>query len=180
MTDHKGKCYSQPPKTAIDRKIDSAFDKAYREIYMGQPQARSSRDEYIAQRSHDVLDAAYEDAQRRKANAWKDDADLSPRDAFLARRYGQATIDEAHMPRKTGQTVEDDAQHTTKDAQVQRDAAYQEFRTKRYGTTDSIEDAYEAAQVRKQNAWKDDAQAQAARDKARNDFLACRYGREGK
>ncbi|OLO10628.1 hypothetical protein BTW10_13050 [Chromohalobacter japonicus] len=62
----------------------------------------------------------------------------------------------------------------TDDATAQRQQAREDFKARRYGTTDALEDAYQAAQERKANAWKDDAQAQ--RDAARHEFLAKRYG----
>lgn len=70
---------------------------------------------------------------------------------------------------------------STDDAAAQRQQAREDFKARRYGTTDALENAYQASQVRKANAWKDSAHqatddAQAQRDAARHEFLAKRYG----
>lgn len=60
-----GKCYSKPtpaPKTAIDRQIDSAFEKAYRSVYMGQDSMSEGKQ---------LIEDAYQRSMERKRNASK-------------------------------------------------------------------------------------------------------------
>ncbi|WP_299232569.1 hypothetical protein [uncultured Halomonas sp.] len=68
------KCYSKP-KTAIDRKIDSAFEKAYRAVYMdGRSEGKQ------------LIEDAYQAAMERKSQAWRDDSQRLSDDAASSYR----------------------------------------------------------------------------------------------
>lgn len=147
------KCYSTPKQTS--KRIDDAIDRAYREHYMGQPQQPSARDAFIASRCEDsgkqLIEDSYQAYMRRKEDASKDTTDASPRDAWIARR----TADSG------GQLSEGAASSYRRNLEPSEGQKI-------------IEDSYQAYMERKQNAWRDDAQAQ--REAAHAEFIAKRHG----
>ncbi|GEK72945.1 MULTISPECIES: hypothetical protein [Halomonas] len=94
-----------------------------------QQQRQAARQEWIERRQgREVIDAAYNAAQERKANAWRDDV----------QRLSDAA--ESSYRRNLQPAITTDAE-----AQKQREAAHAEWLARRYGKdSDAIESAYQA------------------------------------
>ncbi|GAA0581482.1 DUF2213 domain-containing protein [Halomonas salifodinae] len=164
MTDHKGKCYSQPPKKENAWKDDA------------QVKRDAARNEFLAKRygTTDSIENAYEAAQERSHSAAMGGRVVRDGEHVVA----SMTI----MDSEAASEVERGARalSAVHDAQAQRQAARQEWIDQRQ-SRGVLDAAYKAAQERKANAWEDGTQhttgdTQVQRDAAYQEFLAKRHG----